>query len=207
MVTAALAEAGAPDGVFGLIEGTEAGRVLIQDPAITAGAFTGSLTGGRALFDLASGRPAPVPFYAELGSINPVVVTAGCRGRRRRRAGQGSGRLLHPGRRAVLHQARGGVRARGCRFRGAGRRGHGRRQRPRRLLNQRIVKGFGQDLGQLAEHPAVEVDRRHPVGRRRGAAGADRARHLGRRGGRRSRGAAGRVLRSGDPAGALLLGG
>ena len=75
---AALAEAGAPDGIFGLIEGTEAGRVLIQDPAITAGAFTGSLTGGRALFDLASGRPAPIPFYAELGSINPVVVTAGC---------------------------------------------------------------------------------------------------------------------------------
>ena len=76
VVAEALAGAGAPEGTFGLIEGTQAGRDLIQHPAITSGAFTGSLHGGRALFDLASGRPAPIPFYAELGSINPVVVTA-----------------------------------------------------------------------------------------------------------------------------------
>jgi NADP-dependent aldehyde dehydrogenase len=47
----------------------------VQHPDITAVAFTGSVTGGRALHDLASTRPEPIPFYGELGSINPVVVT------------------------------------------------------------------------------------------------------------------------------------
>lgn len=75
VVQAALTAAGAPAGTFALIEGQQAGRDLIQHPGVTAGAFTGGLFGGRALFDLASGRPAPIPFYGELGSINPVVIT------------------------------------------------------------------------------------------------------------------------------------
>jgi len=48
---------------------------LVQHPAIRAAGFTGSVSGGRALFDLASSRPDPIPFYGELGSINPVVIT------------------------------------------------------------------------------------------------------------------------------------
>ncbi|NKF33516.1 aldehyde dehydrogenase family protein, partial [Pseudomonas sp. BGM005] len=48
---------------------------LVQHPLIRAAGFTGSVSGGRALFDLASGRPDPIPFYGELGSINPVVIT------------------------------------------------------------------------------------------------------------------------------------
>jgi NADP-dependent aldehyde dehydrogenase len=75
IITQALADAGAPAGAFGLVEGFEAGTDLVKHPAIRAAAFTGSLHGGRALFDLAAARPAPIPFYAELGSINPVVVT------------------------------------------------------------------------------------------------------------------------------------
>jgi NADP-dependent aldehyde dehydrogenase len=47
----------------------------VQAPGIKAVGFTGSLAGGRALFDLASSRPEPIPFYGELGSINPVVIT------------------------------------------------------------------------------------------------------------------------------------
>ncbi len=73
---AALAEAGAPDGSLALVEGREAGNALVQHPAIAAAGFTGSLSGGRALFDLAAGRPDPIPFYGELGSVNPVVLTA-----------------------------------------------------------------------------------------------------------------------------------
>lgn len=73
----ALAAAGAPDGSLALIEGREAGNALVQHPVIQAAGFTGSLSGGRALFDLASGRPDPIPFYGELGSVNPVVVTTG----------------------------------------------------------------------------------------------------------------------------------
>ncbi|OAH50209.1 aldehyde dehydrogenase (NADP(+)) [Microbacterium oleivorans] len=73
----ALSAAGAPDGSLALIEGREAGNALVQHPVIQAAGFTGSLSGGRALFDLASGRPDPIPFYGELGSVNPVVVTTG----------------------------------------------------------------------------------------------------------------------------------
>jgi len=75
IVGAALAEAGAPDGTFAVVHGTDVGRALVQRPAITAAGFTGSVTGGRALFDLASARPDPIPFYGELGSLNPAVIT------------------------------------------------------------------------------------------------------------------------------------
>lgn len=75
VVTEALAAAGAPDGLFAVLHGEQAGRDLVQHPAISAVGFTGSLTGGRALFDLAAGRPDPIPFYGELGSLNPAVAT------------------------------------------------------------------------------------------------------------------------------------
>ncbi len=73
---AALEGAGAPHGIFALISGREAGTELVRHPAIKAVGFTGSIPGGRALFDLAVSRPDPIPFYGELGSLNPVVVTA-----------------------------------------------------------------------------------------------------------------------------------
>lgn len=75
VVTGALAEAGAPAGVFSLVQGQEAGVRVLQDPAIAAGAFTGSISGGRALFDIAASRPTPIPFFGELGSNNPAFVT------------------------------------------------------------------------------------------------------------------------------------
>lgn len=75
IVAAALAGAGAPEGSLGLVEGREAGNGLVRHPVIQAAGFTGSLGGGRALFDLAAGRPDPIPFYGELGSVNPVVIT------------------------------------------------------------------------------------------------------------------------------------
>ncbi|MRG59329.1 aldehyde dehydrogenase family protein [Agromyces sp. CFH 90414] len=71
----ALAAAGLPDGVFQLVEGVEAGVAILQDPRIRAASFTGSLRAGRHLADLAAARPSPIPFYGELGSVNPVFVT------------------------------------------------------------------------------------------------------------------------------------
>jgi acyl-CoA reductase-like NAD-dependent aldehyde dehydrogenase len=71
----ALTEAGAPAGVFALVRGFDAGLALVQHPHVKAAAFTGSAAGGRALFDLAVARPDPIPFYGELGSVNPVVVS------------------------------------------------------------------------------------------------------------------------------------
>jgi len=76
VVTEALRAAGAPESLFALVSGREVGTALVQDPAIKAVGFTGSIPGGRALFDLAVSRPDPIPFYGELGSLNPVVITA-----------------------------------------------------------------------------------------------------------------------------------
>jgi NADP-dependent aldehyde dehydrogenase len=75
VVAKSLAAAGAPEGTFGVVSGLESGRALVMDPRITAVGFTGSTSGGRALADLAAARPSPVPFYGELGSLNPVFVT------------------------------------------------------------------------------------------------------------------------------------
>jgi NADP-dependent aldehyde dehydrogenase len=76
ILSTALTSSGVPDGTFGLVHDFDDGRALVLDPRIKAGAFTGSLAGGRALFDLATSRPDPIPFYAEMGSVNPVFVTA-----------------------------------------------------------------------------------------------------------------------------------
>lgn len=75
-IAAAVDAAGLPSGVFGLVDGWETGPALVQHPVIAAVGFTGSTEGGRALFELAAARPAPIPFYGELGSVNPVYVTA-----------------------------------------------------------------------------------------------------------------------------------
>jgi NADP-dependent aldehyde dehydrogenase len=77
IIATALAGAGAPDGAFAVVHGLDAGRALVTHPAVAAVGFTGSLAGGRALFDLACSRPDPIPFYGELGSLNPCVVTPG----------------------------------------------------------------------------------------------------------------------------------
>ncbi|MGW1784799.1 aldehyde dehydrogenase (NADP(+)) [Streptomyces sp. NPDC002143] len=71
----AAAEHGIPESVLGLVHGFEAGVELIKHPLVAAAGFTGSIRGGRALFDAAAARPAPIPFHGELGSLNPVVVT------------------------------------------------------------------------------------------------------------------------------------
>ncbi|GAF49042.1 aldehyde dehydrogenase (NADP(+)) [Rhodococcus wratislaviensis] len=70
-----LARLGAPDGLFAVIFGTDSGREALSDPRVKAGSFTGSIPGGRALFDIANSRPTPIPFYGELGSVNPTFVT------------------------------------------------------------------------------------------------------------------------------------
>ncbi|MCO6060227.1 aldehyde dehydrogenase family protein, partial [Pseudomonas sp. MOB-449] len=63
-----------PAGVFNLIYGGGVGAQLVQHPAIQAVGFTGSLKGGRALCDLAAARPQPIPVFAEMSSINPVIL-------------------------------------------------------------------------------------------------------------------------------------
>jgi NADP-dependent aldehyde dehydrogenase len=77
VMTRALREAGAPDGSLGLVSGFDAGVTALRDPRVRAGAFTGSVPAGRALHEVAATRDEPVPFYGELGSLNPVFVLPG----------------------------------------------------------------------------------------------------------------------------------
>ena len=65
-----------PEGAFSLLfgEGRTVGQALVSNPSIKAVGFTGSRSGGKALFDVASCRPEPIPVFAEMSSINPIVV-------------------------------------------------------------------------------------------------------------------------------------
>ncbi|ALE04239.1 aldehyde dehydrogenase (plasmid) [Arthrobacter sp. ERGS1:01] len=151
----ALATAGAPAGLLQLVYGTQAGRDALLDPRVKAAAFTGSIPGGRALFDLANSRPDPIPFYGELGSVNPVFVTraaAAARGAGIVRefvasytmgAGQfctKPGILLVPAESSMV-----GLLAESA------------RPAPARLLNDRIQSGYTEALQQLRGHGSVQV--------------------------------------------------
>ena len=65
-----------PNGVFSNLNsgGIEVGVQLVQHPGVKAVGFTGSIRGGRSLYNLASQREEPIPVFAEMGSINPVVI-------------------------------------------------------------------------------------------------------------------------------------
>jgi 2,5-dioxopentanoate dehydrogenase len=65
-----------PEGVFSMVAGpaNELGAALVADPRIKAVGFTGSRRGGLALMDIAAKRPEPIPVYAEMSSVNPVVL-------------------------------------------------------------------------------------------------------------------------------------
>ncbi len=75
-VLAAIQKTGVHPGVFSLIQGgnRQVGEAVVQHPLIKAVGFTGSLAGGRALFNLCAARPEPIPFFGELGSVNPMFV-------------------------------------------------------------------------------------------------------------------------------------
>ncbi|WP_281229017.1 aldehyde dehydrogenase (NADP(+)) [Flavobacterium aquiphilum] len=67
---------GMPNGVFSNINssGTVVGKILVEHPLVKAVGFTGSIKAGTALYKIAANRVVPIPVYAEMGSINPVLV-------------------------------------------------------------------------------------------------------------------------------------
>ncbi|MCE7027074.1 aldehyde dehydrogenase (NADP(+)) [Jiella avicenniae] len=75
-IDAAIKKHGLHPGVFSLVQGgkRDVGEALVTHPLIKAVGFTGSLRGGRALFDLCARRPEPIPFFGELGSVNPMFL-------------------------------------------------------------------------------------------------------------------------------------
>jgi NADP-dependent aldehyde dehydrogenase len=86
----AAVRAGLPEDTVSVVHGFDAGVELVRHPLVAAAGFTGSVRGGRALFDAAVSRPVPIPFHGELGSLNPVVITEPAA---RERAGQIGGGL------------------------------------------------------------------------------------------------------------------
>ncbi|WP_233515215.1 aldehyde dehydrogenase (NADP(+)) [Marinitenerispora sediminis] len=164
VVARALRAAGAPDGVFAVVFGEETGRRAVLHPRTAAVGFTGSIPGGRALHDLAASRAEPIPFYGELGSVNPVFVT---RAAAAARAAEilggyldsftlGAGQFCtKPG---VL------LVPEGTRLDGLVAQTAERAAAP--LLNDRVTTGHAARLAELADHPATEV-------LVRGGAGAD----------------------------------
>lgn len=75
IMSAAIESAGAPEHTLQVIFGQEAGVEMLKNEHIRAVSFTGSLGAGRFLADVAAGRPIPIPFFGELGSVNPQFVT------------------------------------------------------------------------------------------------------------------------------------
>ncbi|MGW4588441.1 aldehyde dehydrogenase (NADP(+)) [Amycolatopsis thermoflava] len=154
--TGEIVRAALPEGVFALIHSEEDGRAALTDPRVRAAAFTGSPTAGRALYDLAVSRPDPIPFYGELGSVNPVFVTeAAARARGAEIAAgyvdsftMGAGQLCtKPGLFVVPA--------------GAGM-GEAAAERVRQvaaapLLNERIASGYAAVLGRLVGHAEVRT--------------------------------------------------
>ncbi|OXM56200.1 aldehyde dehydrogenase (NADP(+)) [Amycolatopsis thailandensis] len=152
----ALVKAGAPEGIFAVVYGQQNGVTALKDPRIQAASFTGSVPGGRALFDIATSRPSPIPFYGELGSVNPVVVTQSAidaRGEAIAKAYAGSftlgagqfctkpGLLFLPeghGLEDTLREAVAAIPA-------------------QPMLNERIAAGFADGLAKLSEVDGVEV--------------------------------------------------
>ncbi len=75
-ILAAARESDAPEGVFSMLvgKGFDSGQMMVKNPHAKAVAFTGSLAGGKALYDLAQQREEPIPVFAEMGSLNPIFV-------------------------------------------------------------------------------------------------------------------------------------
>ena len=71
----ALAAVGAPEGLLACVVGFEAGVALVKHPSVSAVGFTGSQQGGQALWRLSNERETVIPVFAEMGTINPAVVT------------------------------------------------------------------------------------------------------------------------------------
>ncbi|WP_150240151.1 aldehyde dehydrogenase (NADP(+)) [Nocardiopsis quinghaiensis] len=154
-VVAALADAGAPEGAFALVEGLEAGKRAVTHPLTRAVGFTGSIPGGRALFDLAASRPDPIPFYGELGSVNPVFVTRGAAAARGDEilsgyagsAAMGAGQFCtKPGVVFLPEETKLDALVEDFSARAAA-----------PLLNERVAEGFARNLDTLSGHPATEV--------------------------------------------------
>jgi len=164
IVIGALRRAGAPDGTFAVLHGVDAGTAALRHPAVRAAAFTGSQQAGRALFDIAGARPEPIPFYGELGSVNPTFVTPAAAAERAEEIASGFVASFTMGvgqfctKPGILFVPRGAGFAELLAV--------AELPAGARMLNDRLRSGYVERLGELRGHPAVRVlaEGEDPVG-------------------------------------------
>jgi NADP-dependent aldehyde dehydrogenase len=149
---------GMPAGVFNMIFGGGVGEALVKHPGIQAVGFTGSLKGGRALCDMAAARPQPIPVFAEMSSINPVLAlpqalaSRGAQMARELAASvvQGCGQFCtNPG--LVL-----GIRSPAFTTFIEQLGGHLAEQAPQTMLNAGTLASYGKGLQALLAHPGIQ---------------------------------------------------
>ena len=158
-IAGAAAEAGLPPGVFSMLQGP--GKLLsvplVTHPAARAVGFTGSTHAGRILIDAAAGRPDPIPVFAEMGSLNPVVVLpSAIRGNAAGIAEKLAGSITtdagqfctKPGVLLVPEDAAPFLNALAERIRGT---------EPVPMLHRGIHQTFHEGAAKLAAHPGVRV--------------------------------------------------
>lgn len=156
LTTQALARTGAPAGTFAVITDEDDTRRALADPRITAGSFTGSVRVGRLLYDIACSRPDPIPFYGELGSVNPAFVLPGMIRESREQLVKGfvgsatlgagqfctkPGLLFVPRTPGLLDEIAGAFAATG----------------PAPLLNDSIARGYERQLSKISKQWQVKV--------------------------------------------------
>lgn len=155
VIADAVRAASGPADLLRVIHGTQRGVEALQHPLIKVASFTGSIGGGRALFDIANARPEPIPFYGELGSVNPAFVAPAAAAARAAEIAEGylgsitgsqgqlctkPGVLLVPAGSAIIEELRALPLPESA-----------------PLLNQRIEAGFVESLRALCERDDVEV--------------------------------------------------
>ncbi|OUM43280.1 aldehyde dehydrogenase family protein [Arthrobacter sedimenti] len=149
----------APDGTFSAVFGQEAGLALVVHPAIKAASFTGSLVAAESLQRAINTRPDPIPFFGELSSINPVIVTEGAARARGTAIASGlfasftgsAGQLCtKPGIAFIPDSASGQALVESLKELTG-------EARPQVLLNDRIRSSFDSISGRLVEAGAVEI--------------------------------------------------
>lgn len=164
---AAVAKCGLPSGTFSYLPGTTQGlgAALVADPRIRAVGFTGSRAGGLALAKIASQRPEPIPVYAEMSSINPVILFPGAARSRGAQLGQayvasvtlGSGQFCtNPG--VLLYLEGTDLNA----FRAAAVAAMSECQ-AQTMLTPAIHASFSRGIDRLTQHEAVQAIARGPA--------------------------------------------
>ncbi|NAZ85962.1 aldehyde dehydrogenase (NADP(+)) [Kineococcus indalonis] len=159
VLAAAARDFGAPAGTLAVVHGQQAGADLVAHPAVRAVGFTGSVTGGKALLRIIESRPDPVPFFGELSSLNPVVVTPAAAAERGERIGReavasftlGAGQFCTKPGLVFVPGGQDGDAVVAAMTEAV-------RQAPAQvLLNEGIANSYGRTSGELAQLPGVST--------------------------------------------------